>query len=577
MSAPERSRASPSSLAELVELMPHRIYNVIVIGTGAGGGMAIKTLCEAGLKVCALNSGRRLDPHKDFRSHRMPWDLKYRGFGDPQTHSASEPDFPGPSEYVHGAWETEHVHTTAPGTDWVWPRCSAVGGKTNFWGRSSAIFGDIDFRAASLDGYNVDWPVTYAEMAPYYRRVEQMVGVASTVQNRPSNPDGIYLPPMNFRCLDMILQKGAEKVGVPYLPDRISQLTVPLGTHPACHYCGNCTSGCDVGAFFSAPYFLLPAAEASGNLELRTNALARNIVVDESGQAQGVAYIDRQSRREFEVYGRAIVIAASCLETTRIMLNSKSRHWPTGIANSSGQLGRNLCDHLYGIAASGYLPQLVGQPSFPDNVSDSSIAWMPRWQNLLHPREEKFIRGYSVYPDGGCWEFPSYQDEIEGFGSSFKREIKRRYPAPISMMTQIPTLTSPQNFVDIDPQAVDSYGVPKLRVHFQWGANELAMWEHSKTMCGEVMRAAGGIVDFVADHPESPGYSQHEIGTCRMGNDPRKFVTNRFGQTHDVANLYVADASLFVNVTDKPPAFSILTFSLRTSEHIVQQFRDHTH
>ena len=561
----------------MVRGMPKQIYDVIVIGTGAGGGMAIKTLCEAGLKVCALNSGRRLDPAKDFRDHRMPWEVQFRGFLDPALRKKSVTGFAGESEYVRGAWESEITYTTAPGTKWMWPRCSAVGGKTNFWGRSSAIFGDIDFRAASLDGHDVDWPVTYDEMAPYYRRVEKMVGVASTIQNRPSNPDGVYLPPFNFRCFDRILQVGAEKVGVPYLPDRISQLTKEHEGHPACHYCGNCTSGCEVGAFFSTPFFLLPSAEATGNLELRTNAIAKNILVDDRGQATGVAYVDRNTKNELEVFGRIVVVAASCIESTRILLNSKSRHWPTGIANSSGQLGRNLCDHLYGIAASGYLPQLLGQPSFPDNVSDSSIAWMPRWQNLHHPHEEKFVRGYSVYPDGGCWEFPSYHDEIEGFGTSFKREIKRRYPTPVSMMTQIPTLPSARNYVDIDPVAKDSYGIPKPRIHFQWGQNELRMWSHAKKQCADVLRASGGVVDFVAEEPETPGYSQHEIGTCRMGNDANKSVTNRFGQTHDVSNLYVADASVFVNVTDKPPAFSILTFSLRASEYLIEQFRTRTH
>ena len=552
--------------------MTKQIYDAVVIGTGAGGGMAIKTLCEAGLKVCALNSGRRLDPEKDFRNHRMPWEMKYRGFGDPQSRIPAEPDFIA-TEYVNGAWEHELVHTTAAGTKWLWPRCSAVGGRTNFWGRSAARFGEIDFRAASLDGVDVDWPVSYEEMAPYYTRVEQMIGVASTVQNRPSNPDGSYLPAMNLRCFDRILQAGAKKLGIPYLPDRIAQLTVEHSGRPACHYCGNCTSGCEMGAFFSTPWFLLPAAEASGNLELRTNAIAKNILVDREGRANGVAYIDRGTRQEHEVYGKTVVVAASCLETARIMLNSESRQWPAGIANSSGQLGRNLCDHVYGVAASGYLLQLLGQPSFPDNVSDSSIAWMPRWLNLADPHEEKFVRGYSVYPDGGCWEFPAYYDAIEGFGSSFKREMRRRYPTPVSFMTQIPTLPSAKNFVDIDPQAKDSHGIPKLRIHFQWGENELKMWEHAKRACAEVMRESGGVVDDVSDEPEMPGYSQHEIGTCRMGNDPKKFVTNRFGQTHDVPNLYVCDASVFVNVTDKPPVLSILAFSLRTSEHLVEQLR----
>lgn len=551
--------------------MPKTIYDVIVIGTGAGGGMAIHTLCDAGLKVCAINAGRRLTPSKDFRNHRMSYDMKFRGFNDPAKRAQSYGYMD--NEYTDGIWEHEITYTTAPGTEWMWPRCYAVGGKTNFWGRSSARFSEIDFRAASRDGYDVDWPVSYEEIAPYYSRVEKMIGVASTVQNRPSNPDGEYLPPMKFRCLDRILESGARKVGVPYLPDRIAQLTEAHAGHPACHFCGNCTDGCDTGSFFSTPWFLLPSAENSGNLDLRTNTIAKNILVDENGRAKGVAYIDRQTRQEVEVYGRAVVVAASCVESARIMLNSKSRHWPTGIANSSGQLGRNLCDHMYGTVAHGYLPQLAGQPSFPDNVSDSTIAWMPRWQNLANPREEKFIRGYSVYPGGGCSEFPWYFDGIEGFGTEFKRAIKRRYPTPVGFTIQAPSLRSDTNYVDIDPEVKDVYGIPVARLHFRWDENTLLMWEHAKQACADVLKAAGGELTGAADRPEIPGYSLHETGTCRMGNDPKQFVTNRFGQTHDVPNLYVADASLFLNCTDKTTTISILTFSLRASEHLVENFR----
>lgn len=555
--------------------MPNRIYDVIVIGTGAGGGMAIKTLCEAGLKVCALNAGRRLDPEKDFRNHRMPYKMKYRAFGDPRKREQRVGYMD--NEYTEGIWEHEIAHTAAPGSAWTWPRCFAVGGKTNFWGRSSARFGDIDFRAASRDGYDVDWPVTYDEIAPYYSRVEKMIGVASTTQGRPSNPDGDYLPPMNFRCLDWILQKGAEKVGIPYLPDRIAQLTVDHQDHPACHFCGNCTEGCDAGSFFSTPWFFLPLAEATKNLELRTNALAKNILVDDKGHAAGVSYVDRNTKQEVEVHGRAVVIAASCIETARIMLNSKARIWPSGIANSSGQVGRNLCDHLYGTTASGYLPQLLGQPSFPDNVSASTVAWLPRWQNLQDPREETFIRGYSMYPGGGCSEFPWYFNDIKGFGSEFKRNIKRRYPTPVSFGIQAPSLRSDLNYVDIDPQVKDKYGIPVVRVHFQWGPNELKMWEHAKHMSEAMLRVAGGEYQGCADHPESPGYSLHETGTCRMGNDPKKFVTNRFGQTHDVPNLYVCDASVFLACTDKTTTLSILAFSLRTSEYLIEQIRQGVH
>jgi choline dehydrogenase-like flavoprotein len=551
--------------------MARKQYDVIVIGTGAGGGMAIKTLTDAGLYVCAINSGRRLDPKKDFRGHRMPYDMKYRGFGDPKKRGTSYGYMD--NEYVEGIWDHSITYTTAPGTEWMWPRCDAVGGKTNFWGRSSARFAEIDFRAASRDGYDADWPVSYEEIAPYYSRVERMIGVASTIQDRPSNPDGEYLPAMRFRCFDHILASGAQRLGVPYLPDRIAQLTAPHAGHPACHYCGHCTEGCDTGSFFSTPWFFLPAAEKTGKLDLRTNAVAKSILVDRNGRATGVSYIDRDTRREVEVRGRAVVAAASCVETARIMLNSKSRYWPAGIANSSGQLGRNLCDHLYGSAARGYLPQLLGQPSFPDHVSGSTIAWMPRWQNLANPKEEKFIRGYSVYPGGGCGGFPWYHRQIEGFGSSFKREIKRRYPAPVNFTIQAPTLRTANNYVEIDPEVRDVYGIPAARIRFEWDANTLKMWEHAKQVCAEVIRAAGGEYTGSAARPEPPGFSLHETGTCRMGHDPKRFVTNAFGQTHDVPNLYVCDASVFLECTDKTTTLSILAFALRSCEHLMEQFR----
>jgi choline dehydrogenase-like flavoprotein len=550
--------------------MQQQKFDVIVIGTGAGGGMTIRTLCNAGAKVCAINAGRRLNPRKDFRNHRMPYNMKFRGFGDPKLRAQSYGYMD--NEYTKGIWEHEIVYTTAPGTQWMWPRCFAVGGKTNFWGRSSARFSQIDFRAATRDGYDADWPVSYEEIAPYYTRAERMIGVASTIQNRPSNPDGDYLPPMNFRCLDHILQSGARKVDVPYLPDRIAQLTKPLHGHPTCHFCANCTEGCDTGSFFSTPWFFLPDAEKSGNLEVRTNALAKNILVDESGRASGVAYIDRETKQEIEVYGRAVVVAASCVESAKILLNSKSRHWPTGIANSAGQVGRNLCDHMYGTTGRGYLPQLLGQPSFPDNVSASTIAWMPRWQNLQNPHEEKFIRGYSIYPDGGCAGFPGYFDQIEGFGSSFKREIKRRYPTPVSFYLQAPSQRSASNYVDIDPEVKDAYGIPAVRIHFEWDNNTKRMWEHAKHATEQIMRAAGAEYHGHGE-PEMPGYSLHETGTCRMGTDPKSSVTNGFGQTHDVKNLYICDASVFPNCTDKTTTLSILAFSLRSSEHLLETLK----
>ena len=310
---------------------------------------------------------------------------------------------------------------------------------------------------------------------------------------------------------------------------------------------------------------------------MRTNALAKNILVDENGIASGVAYIDRKTGQEVEVRSRVVVVAASCLESARIMLNSKSRIWPDGIANSSGQLGRNLCDHLYGQSAEGYLPQLLGQPSFPDNVGDNQMAWMPRWQNLENPHEEKFANGYSVYPWGGCQEYPWNAMSIEGFGSSYKREVKRRYPTPVTFSIQAPSLPSPTNYLDLDPEVSDKYGIPVARLHFKWDDNALQMFEHSKQACAELLHAAGAVNEGAAKDPNMPGWSLHETGTCRMGNDPKHFVTNRFGQTHDVKNLYVCDASVFPSSTDKTTTISILAFTLRTCEHMLDNFKNGVH
>jgi choline dehydrogenase-like flavoprotein len=259
------------------------------------------------------------------------------------------------------------------------------------------------------------------------------------------------------------------------------------------------------------------------------------------------------------------------------MLNSRSRHWPTGIANSSGQLGRNLCDHLYGSPGYGYLPQLVGQPPTPDSIANSTIAWMPRWQNLKNPHEEKFIRGYSMYPGGGCGEFPGHYRQLEGFGKDFKRDIKRYSPSPVGSLIQAPSLPSPTNYVDIDPAKKDMFGIPQLRFHFQWGANELMMWEHSKQVMIDFFKAAGGELWGADTEPNRPGTSLHETGVCRFGNDPRTSVTNKWAQTHDVPNLYICDASIFPSPTDKTTTMPIIAFAMRTCDNMLTNFKNGAH
>jgi choline dehydrogenase-like flavoprotein len=258
------------------------------------------------------------------------------------------------------------------------------------------------------------------------------------------------------------------------------------------------------------------------------------------------------------------------------MLNSRSRRWPIGIANSSGQLGRNLCDHLYGCPAYGHLPQLVGQPPTPDNIASSTVAWLPRWQNLRNPREEKFIRGYAMYAYGGCNGFPGYYQHLDGFGAEYKRDIQRYYASPISSQVQAPSLPNPNNYIDIDPDKNDVFGIPQLRFHFQWSENELMMWEHSKQVMSDIIKAAGGEV-WGTGEPCRPGYSLHESGVCRLGNDPKTSVTNKWAQTHDVPNLYICDASIFPTLTDKTTTMPIVAFTMRTCDYMLENFRTGIH
>jgi choline dehydrogenase-like flavoprotein len=549
--------------------MANNIYDVAIVGTGAGGSTAARVLCEAGLNVVALNSGRKMNPAKDYGNHRRSYDLPFRGFLPPDKRDGR---YICETEITQPLWEHEIPYTVAPGSRWIWARCNLTGGKANFWGRSSARFGEIDFKAATLDGVDVDWPISSDEIGPYYSRIERMIGVASSIQNRPSNPDGEYLTPFKFRCFDHILKKAADGLGVPYLPDRSAQLTVAYDGRPACHYCGGCTNGCETGSFFSPTWYHLPAAQKTGKFDLRVNAHVRSVLVSGDGRrATGVAYVDRNTKQEVEVRAKAVILAASCCETAKIMLNSKSRHHPHGIANSSGQLGRNLSDHLYATPAYGCLPQLVGGPSRADNVSEATTAWMPRWQNLDNPRAEKFIRGYSVYPYGGCAGFPHYWKHFDGFGTDFKRTIKRYYPAPVSFLIQAPSLPSPSNYLDLDPEVKDSFGIPVARFHFEWGQNELLMWEHGKETCQELIRRAGGEVWGSGDDPWSPGISLHETGPCRFGNDAKNFVTDRYAACHDVPNLYICDASIFPFATDKTSTLSIMAFALRSCEHLLEK------
>jgi glucoside 3-dehydrogenase (cytochrome c) catalytic subunit len=552
--------------------MSQPIYDCIIVGSGAAGGMAAQKLCAAGLRVLMLEAGRSVDYlGKENYHHKMPWEFQHRGFLTPEEKKRYS--------YVANAYnkhvladEKQNPYTTPPGKPFVWVRSRCVGGKTLHWGRMSFRWSDLDFKAASRDGYGVDWPISYKDLEPYYEYVERLVGISGTREGIWHLPDGIFLPPVPLRCGETELKKGCERLGLKLIPTRIAVTTKDYGGRPKCHFCGYCDHLCDSGSMFTSPTVFLPAAAKSGNFTLRPNSIVREVLLDENARAKGVAFIDGITHQSREAYAKVVVLAASTFESTRLMLNSRSRFFPNGLANSSGQVGRNLCEHVMAASITGFVPKLKGKRATYPEDGNPGGTYVPRFRNVTD-RHPKFIRGYSFECDSGAAMFPGYASDLPGFGSEWKREIKRIGPGIVSMGTNGEVLTSEKNFVEIDPVVKDAWGIPVLKIHMEYGPNENAMVEDMAEKAQEIFTRAGVEILSFQKNPLTPGWSIHEMGTARMGNDPRTSVLNPFGQTHDVKNLFVVDGSQMVSASCLEPTITIMALAARGCDYLVEEFK----
>jgi choline dehydrogenase-like flavoprotein len=549
-------------------------YDVCIVGSGAGGGMAAYALTRAGARVVMLEAGPEWFPDRDSVMLQWPYQSPRRG-------AATQRNQFGEFDACYGGFDIDgEPYTTAPGSRFNWWRGRMLGGRTNHWGRISLRFGPDDFRRRSLDGLGDDWPISYDDVAPYYDRVDRLVGIFGSHEGLHNHPDGVFLPPPRPRCYELMIKDSADRLGITCIANRLSILTRPINGRAACHYCGQCNRGCRTNSNFSSSGVLIEPALKTGRLTLITNAMAREVTVGRDGLATGVLYVDKNAGVDREVKARVVVLAASACESARLLLNSRSSRFPDGLANSSGVVGKYLTDTT-GTDVSGFIPKMVDHvPHNEDGVGGAHI-YMPWW---LDNAKLDFPRGYHIEVGGGL-HVPAYgfmggiqrYPGAGGYGKSLKDDYRRYYGATINFAGRGEMIPNEKSFCEIDPDVVDRWGIPVLRFHWEWSDHEYNQVKHMQETFRALVADMGG--EARSDMPtREQGYGIadggriiHELGTTRMGDDPSRSVLNRNGQAHDVKNLFVADGGPFVSQADKNPTWTILALAWRTSDYITDQ------
>ena len=531
--------------------MATEMYDVCVIGSGAAGGILAKELAEGGAKVALVEAGRKLTP-EDFQFHTWPYEYPYKG----TTRSIARPYYP--REVVEAI---RYEDSDDIGIDHV----RAVGGRTNHWNAVCLRFAPSDFRERSLAGVEDDWPITYDDLAPFYSYVEKMIGVTGSKEGYEFAPDGEYLPPLNLRCSEMIVKQACKRLGVPMFPARKALLTQPHDGRPPCHYCGRCMQGCDVSAIFNSATAMIPKAQQTGNFTLFQNKAAREVLLDRQGRARAVSVIDTVTRSEEEIRARNFALCCATVQSARLLLNSRSPRFPEGLANSSGLVGRYLSGHV-GIEVCGYLEDLAGTPSI-NNDGATDHSYIPRFKN-----SKNYAGGFQYQMQFKGFMFPHHAYFLKGFGRSFKKEVRELYPALFQMGAFGKVLANPNNRVIVDPNQPDAYGIPIPVIHFRFGESEVAMCKDMITTAHEILHEAK-CRKIINTHPNPGGLASHEVGTARMGHDPRKSVVDSHNRAHDVKNLFVVDGSCFVTFPEKNPTLTIMALAARAARYMHEEAR----
>jgi choline dehydrogenase-like flavoprotein len=582
-------------------------YDVIVVGSGAAGGQTAYTLAQEGVKVLMLEAGRNYDPVKETPMFQINADAPLRGAGSP------DKPFGFHDATIDGGWQVPGEPYTSASSDperqfWWW-RARMLGGRTNHWGRIALRNGHYDFKPRSRDGLGFDWPISYEDLAPYYDKTEMLVGVYGSntgMENTPDSPAGCLLPPPKFRAAELLTQKGGKKIGVPVVPIHRAVLSakqddvnLPAKLHPnnpkaqriiaqsmrdraACFWATSCGRGCSIRANYQSTTVHLPPALATGNLDILTNAMTREVMVDGAGKATGVKYIDKTTGQEGEVKAKVVVLAASSAESVRILLNSKSAQFPNGLANSSGKVGKYIMDTV-GASFSGQIPALENVAPHNEDGAGGSHAYTPWW---LYKDAEKlgFARGYHIEMGGSRgmpgmgaatglnWMAPGT------YGKKFKEDARRYYGSFVGYSGRGEMIPNEDSFCEIDPTVKDKWGIPVLRFHWKWSEHETRQAAHMQQTFAAMIEAMGGKVRSAPGNDgakaiEPGGKIIHEVGGTIMGTDAKNSVTNQWCQTWDVKNLFITDGGPFCSNADKNPTLTIMALAWRASDYLVSELR----
>jgi choline dehydrogenase-like flavoprotein len=575
----------------------------VIVGSGAGGGQTAYTLTMDGAKVLILEAGRNYDPLTETPMFQTNRDAPLRGSGTP------DKPFGFHDATIDGGWRVPgEPYTSAssdPAQEFKWWRARMLGGRTNHWARIALRNGPYDFKPRSRDGLGFDWPISYEDVAPYYDKVEMLVGVYGTnegLENTPDSPPGVLHPAPKPRLAELLTRKGGRKIGIPIIPahravmtKRLDYQTIPAKLHPsnpkaqrilaadmqkraACFWATPCGRGCSIRANYQSTTVHLPPAMDTGNLDILPNAMAREVTVDDTGRATGVTFIDKTTGKEGHVRGRIIVLAASACESVRLLLNSKSRQFPDGLANSSGKVGRYIMDTV-GASLSGQFPILENLPPMNEDGAGGMHLYAPWW---LYKEQLAgklgFARGYHIELWGGKQMPGMFGTGSKHYGRALKEEARRYYGTSAGFSGRGEMIPNENSFCELDPEVKDKWGIPVLRFHWQWSEHEIRQAAHMQRTFADLVEAMGGKVNGKPAMDGRKAISKggeiiHEVGGAIMGADRNHSVTNQWSQTWDVKNLFLTDGAPFASNADKNPTLTIMALAWRAADHMLELLR----